>query len=420
MYAFSYRDFTQPPAGKTGLPVLVARMTLAYALRDALGLKDLIEDTRATLRGEGINYRAFEPSEGAMHVGAARDRRIRAGLRYAAGGKRKYWLPERVDNGDVTAPLFAAQADDVVHDASDVQRRRGRILVDDYDDDVDEYALTFGDGLAGLGGTDEVLYEDAKRYMFGDYRYPVVDVSSEETRRAIWAAEDRVVRDIPSGLGRDAFTGYGATQSGERAGSAHERNDALRTPSPPRLRISDSPITPRSRVSSHAPSPTRTRFHFPHLLSPAPSISASASGSRPVSRASTSPRVGKRAPLLGEDAVDLVVSVDSLQVPSTSRGPHSPTLVRVWDEAGPDIKSTLTVEEDSREQAEEDVRFVITVDEPGTETHTQIDKQQAFGVDEADAAREGAMRAQMPPMYTRGDGYGFGIPEEEDNHNPWA
>lgn len=53
MYAFSYRDFVQPPAsstvvGKRRSPIHVARMSLAYALRDAFGLKDLVEDTRAT------------------------------------------------------------------------------------------------------------------------------------------------------------------------------------------------------------------------------------------------------------------------------------------------------------------------------------------------------------------------------------
>ncbi|KAG9309617.1 organic solute transporter Ostalpha-domain-containing protein [Chiua virens] len=199
MYAFSYRDFITPPASATGKarsPIYVARMTLGYALRDAVGLKDLVEDTRTTLRGEGINYRAFEPSEGGMHIGAARDRRIRAGLRYAAGGKHKYWLPEvrGLADDDATAPLFAADADEVVHDRHGAA---ARIPGDDVDvADEDEYALTFSDALAGA---DELLYEDAKNYVFGDYLYPVVDVSSEEARRAMWEEEERVVREIPSG-----------------------------------------------------------------------------------------------------------------------------------------------------------------------------------------------------------------------------
>ncbi|KAG8221450.1 organic solute transporter Ostalpha-domain-containing protein, partial [Butyriboletus roseoflavus] len=240
MYAFSYRDFTKPPTstlGKSRLQIYVARMTLGYALRDAFGLKDLVEDTRTTLRGEGINYRAFEPSEGGMHIGAARDHRIRAGLRYAAGGKRKYWLPEAhlEGEGDVTAPLFTADTEDAVHDASDMQYCRGgsRIPGDDVDvEDVDEYALTFSDALAGPEGADEVLYEHAKKYVFGDYLYPVVDVSSEEARRAIWEEEERVVREITSsGFGRHegTFSGYGATQSGERRARTYDDDvqDAL-------------------------------------------------------------------------------------------------------------------------------------------------------------------------------------------------
>ena len=87
-YAFSTVDFVDPHAK------YVARMPMWYAFRDAFGLKDVVEDSKATLRGEGMDYREFEPSEGYMHQGAGRDRRIRAGLRYSQGGRRKYWLPQ--------------------------------------------------------------------------------------------------------------------------------------------------------------------------------------------------------------------------------------------------------------------------------------------------------------------------------------
>ena len=439
MYAFSYRDFTKPPpasaAGKNRSPIYVARMTLAYAFRDALGLKDLVEDTRATLRGEGINYRAFEPSEGGMHIGAARDRRIRAGLRYAAGGKRKYWLPEvrghPENDGDVTAPLFAADADDVVHDAPDMQNiRRGgaRIPGDDVDvEDDDEYALTFSDALTGA---DEVLYEHAKKYVFGDYLYPVVDVSSEEARRAMWEEEERVVRDIASGgfsRPEGTFSGYGATQNGKRqARTYHDDHDdegagphqdqraprTPQTPSPPRSRkISDCPpMTSRSRTSSHqshphTPTQLSSRLQLPRLLSP--------------SSTSSSPRATKRAPLVEEDAVDLVVPADSLQVPSTSRGPHSPhspVLIRVWDEVGPGAMQTVANDDEGDREgdaSESDVRFVITVDDDReAETDGRV-----YGED--DAAQD-VVREQTPPPHAGARGYGHGIPEEEDNDNPWA
>lgn len=458
MYAFSYRDFTKPPASAAGggrSPIYVARMTLGYALRDALGLKDLVEDTRATLRGEGINYRAFEPSESGMHIGAARDRRIRAGLRYAAGGKRKYWLPEvrgladghPERDGDVIAPLFAADAEDMVHDAPDMQSSRGgaRIPGDDVDaEDEREYALAFGDALAGPEGVDEVLYEDAKKYLFGDYLYPVVDVSSEEARRAMWDEEERVVREITSGGFRRnevAFSGYGATQNGKRqarqydderdartaASTAyHENHDSpydSRMPQTPSLsrRVSDCPpMTAGSRSSSHSHSPSQvaSRLRLPHL----PRILSSSTSASTLSSPSSPLRISKRTshtPLVEADAVDLVVPADSLRAPSMSGGPHSPVLIRVWDEhelgtngVSPISPVQTAVDEDERwgDQPHSDVRFVITMD--GAEAEHA----------EGRAAQEDltVVRTQTPPAYARVDGYGPGIPEVEEGHNPWA
>ncbi|KIJ62327.1 hypothetical protein HYDPIDRAFT_176629 [Hydnomerulius pinastri MD-312] len=499
MYAFSYRDFVKPPpsaVGKDASPVYVARMRLAYALRDACGLRDLVADTRATLRGEGINYRAFEPSEGGMHVGAARERRIRAGLRYSAGGKKKYWLPEvqgladnrgesdsrglleRItgrDEGDVLAPLLVEDAADVIHDAPDMHpSSAGRIPGDDVDaDDDDEYALRFSDALAGEDGADEMLYEHAKNYVFGDYLYPVVDVSSEDARRAMWEEEARVVREVTSGgLSRGdsgthgkavGVTGYGATQNATRgpkkyeddedegfaseeravdfeggrtkagiigrvqsrsslstslssSGSSAGHQKVLRpsgsfsrsthTSSPPRsrkasdARLQAPPISSASRSSSHQ------NFHSPSPLSRLHLPSSS-------SRHSKSPRM----PLAEDDAVDLVVpTTDSLYVPSTSRtphSPHSPALIRVWDETGGSIHPTQ--EPTPEDDRSEDRRFVLTVD--------------AAEADDSDVRRgerdvpevvepEDIVREQTPPPHASVD-YHFSSPEEVDN-NPWA
>ena len=119
--------------------------------------------------------------------------------------------------------------------------------------------------------------------------------------------------------------------------------------------------------------------------------------------------------------MDLVVPADSLQVPSTSRGSHSPVLIRVWDEhelgagRGAPISPVRTVvdedEEGERRGDGSDVRFVMTVDDGEAGTDYEI--------------REGSEHAQedvtqTPPAYARVDGYGLGIPEEEEDHNPWA
>lgn len=91
MYAFSYKDY-MPSKTRT----YSGRLPFMYALRDSiLGYKDVLGDSLTTLRGSGFSYRTFEPAEGGLHsaTGDARARRAKAGLRYADGGKTKYWLP---------------------------------------------------------------------------------------------------------------------------------------------------------------------------------------------------------------------------------------------------------------------------------------------------------------------------------------
>lgn len=208
-YAFSYKDFIDPGIS------FVARMPFYYAFRDAFGLRDVIEDSKTTFLGEGMNYREFEPAEGLMHQGIGREHRIRAGLRYSRGGERKYWLPkpiagppgrgervvnraiERVAGRDQTeeihAPLLSEQASSVVHLAPDM--RLGEEQHDIWESEVDTaedgYELPFGD----LDNAIEELYEHSKKYLFGDYNYPCIDVSSEKAREIIWSEEERVLRD---------------------------------------------------------------------------------------------------------------------------------------------------------------------------------------------------------------------------------
>jgi hypothetical protein len=94
LYAFSHKDFIEPNVAYCG------RLPFIHAFRDSiLGFKDVLEDTVMTLRGTGFSYKTFEPAEGALHHhGIVRERRVRAGLRYSAGGKKKYWLPMAGEN----------------------------------------------------------------------------------------------------------------------------------------------------------------------------------------------------------------------------------------------------------------------------------------------------------------------------------
>ncbi|EKM53014.1 uncharacterized protein PHACADRAFT_147340 [Phanerochaete carnosa HHB-10118-sp] len=231
-YAFSTVDYIDPHAK------YAARMPMWHALRDAFSLKDVVEDTKTTLRGEGMDYREFEPSEGFMHQGAGRDRRIRAGLRYSQGGKRKYWLPQpitstkppgamerrvnkaiervtgRDDQGEeVHAPLLPQQAQHVVHLAPDLQSPSDEdTTLYNFSDPANEgYDLPFSD----IDPEDEELFRQAQKLLFGDYNYPVVDVSNESARMRIWTEEERILRDergayFSSILGPSAKRGYGA------------------------------------------------------------------------------------------------------------------------------------------------------------------------------------------------------------------
>ena len=212
LYAFSFKDFVDPTRS------YVARMPMYYAFRDAFGSRDVVSDSKATLRGEGMDYREFEPSEGYMHQGEGRERRIRAGLRYSKGGKKKYWLPQttretqphgRLERGvnkaigkvagsgqmgDVHAPLLQDDYEGEVHLAPDMVHSELAIV----DPNVwggshaeEGFDLPFGD----IDDQDEQLFEHSRKYLFGDYNYPCIDVSSEYARGTMWDEEERILRD---------------------------------------------------------------------------------------------------------------------------------------------------------------------------------------------------------------------------------
>lgn len=288
-YAFSYKDFLDFDLS------FVARMPVTYAFRDSFGHKDVLEDSKATLRGEGMDYREFEPSEGFMHQGDGRTRRIRAGLRYVDGGKGKYWLPQPrnapspIGRGvnrvistvagsdqaeEVHAPLMGRQADDVVHTGED--------LLPDVHEDADTwdagiqtegYELPFGD----LDQHDEELFMHSTKYLFGDYNYPVIDASSEHARAAIWDEEERVLRDergawfspIRGSKGQavieqrrgPAWEGYGAVGSSEPRQGGSTSDAATPNPAFFGQRIHDRPTETGNLVdydSDRTPHPNIT------------------------------------------------------------------------------------------------------------------------------------------------------------------
>lgn len=432
LYAFSFRDFVDPNVS------FVARMPIKYAIRDSFYIKDVVEDSKATLRGEGMDYREFEPSEGFIHQGAGRERRIRAGLRYAEGGKKKYWLPNQVDaepqgrlgrglhqDEEFYAPLLEGQAANVVHMAPDLQSpvQEDPALLLEGSNVAEGFDLPFGD----LDEADEELFQNSKKYLFGDYNYPVIDASSEYARKMMWEEEERILRDEHSayytpisGPRRVPNANYGAVShtpvsvrppgheriidhdlppddgsGGVRLGWAKSRAENPSERPPPRIRIRQESAKNSSPPSSSTPSVTSSR--------------QSARGSAPP--------VKDR--VLPPDAVDLIVEDEAAGERMTkerrSSAPGTP-LRKVYrrgyvvkDEDGKsDKRGELEVDRDSPPMGLETISDGES-EEPGVVVQGG---EESVVIQETQG--EVVVETEMPSPIR-----GVFSPSEDD-HNPWA
>jgi hypothetical protein len=182
LVAFSHWDYIDKKLAYVG------RMPMRHAFRDAFGFKDVLWDARATLNGQGMDYREFEPSEGHMHQGLGRERRIRAGLRYSHGGQGKYWLPQPTSpsrlepslEDAVSTPLTNEDGEHVAQNST-IPANKGLMVIG--------FDLPFGDP----DSDDEDLYGSSRKYLFGDYNYPCIDASSELARAEMWEEEERIL-----------------------------------------------------------------------------------------------------------------------------------------------------------------------------------------------------------------------------------
>jgi hypothetical protein len=489
LYAFAYTDFIDPHT------MYVARMPMYYALRDAFGLADVIADSRATLRGEGMDYRAFEPSEGYMHQGDGRTRRIRAGLRYTQGGKHKYWLPQpaartHVGGGggrrvgdravealghtetldDFHAPLMAEQAADVVHLAPDLveAEARGQQESNIYEDplaedDWDGYDLPFGD-VEELG--DEELFAHSRQFMFGDYNYPCVDVSSEQARTEMWDEEERVLRDersawfspirgskghqVLEARERPRWEGYGAV--GQTVSRPNASTSALTPDFPNGDRLIDfnegpsaadgtdvklkwtkktGPSPQLSRTTSDA---SQSKTHMPHVRKvQSRGDSFFASSSTPSSpgagsggvRSPPTPSTSRRNSVLPPDAVDLVVedpeAAQEKRMQERRKGEpaiQGSALKKVYrrgfvesDNEGHVVEGEVEVVERSdseerggRGRVERGEEVLGAIQSDSEEDLVELPEQELEAV---------VARARTPPLHAR-------IPPSDPEDNPWA
>ncbi|OJT05997.1 Transmembrane protein 184 -like protein [Trametes pubescens] len=461
MYAFATRDYVDKHTA------YVARLPFPYAFRDAFGLKDVIEDVKTTLHGEGMDYREFEPSEGQIHQGAGRDRRIRAGLRYSQGGRRKYWLPqpaaasrpsgkferrvnravERVAGPDQTeevyAPLLGAQASNVVHTAPDLlEPDEGFSLFATGDPLAEEgYELPFE-----IDDMDEELFEHSKQYLFGDYNYPCVDVSSELARKTMWIEEERILRDEHSAwyspIGGGHRNTYGAVDTSERPqlDSVHS-GPTLGKGKNPAVRVSSDQVVidkETERLSSaRGPHEVQLRYTSARsspVQSPKARQSPRATYMQPVSRTNSgspqtpsssrtgpppSPKPPGERPVLPPDAVDLVVEDPHAGEEEMTRERRKgepamrggSALHRVYrrgyevEADGETRQGEVEVHRVTPPPHEEDEREVFGVGE-------DVDVDEVASLEQHAAEEVPVVRAETPPAHVRI------IIDAEDN--PWA
>ena len=207
--AFSYRDYDTP----------TARFPLYYAIRDACGVVDLIQDTLDTVNGSRFNYQTFEPAEG---VAALPSKRIQQGLRYIQGGKRKYWI---TDNRE-TERLLRLQQREERRQERLKKRELGWAIDGSGSDDSDLEEWLEDDSITAM-------WEEARSMEFGDYNSPLIldERDKERLRRRL---KRLYKKRSPAAM--------------ERGGESGQSTSEAATASSPLLR-SNSPVVSEDEVT---------------------------------------------------------------------------------------------------------------------------------------------------------------------------
>ena len=171
-YAFSWKDYAD-------VTISAARMPVKFAIRDAFGCRDLIEDTKETFAGKHYEYRVFDSGDNVLthEESSSRAARMSQGMRYGRDGKGKYWIPTPGEVNSRT-PLLS---DTVAHGRSSnfVDRKQGSL---ENGGSVEEVQNT------RLDAEDERLYLSARALQFGDWNYPVIEAHRPATDR--WFGSD--------------------------------------------------------------------------------------------------------------------------------------------------------------------------------------------------------------------------------------
>lgn len=158
-YAFSWHDYADPT-------ISAARLPVKYALRDAFGILDLVEDTKITMRGDNYEYRHFDSGDNviAHEESHSRVKRVMDGMRYERGGKAKYWIPkpgEANKPGEINSrtPLLAGGGDSSQRGRSERGSRSS----------TERYRSSYSEIDSAMDDEDERLFTNARALEFGDW-----------------------------------------------------------------------------------------------------------------------------------------------------------------------------------------------------------------------------------------------------------
>ncbi|KAL5336426.1 organic solute transporter Ostalpha-domain-containing protein [Aspergillus crustosus] len=224
-HGFSWHDYADPTISAARLPVV-------YALRDAFGARDLVEDTKMTFRGDEYEYRFFDSGDHIIpHAESnSRVKRVMHGMRYERGGKGKYWIPQPSEINSRT-PLLAGS-----DGGSD--SRRGSTL--------DRYRSPSGSQETTLDDDDERLFSQARELEFGDFNYPVItaNIVPRDQRLASFtplpsSPQPQVVKKARKNKKARPPIQGGRSNSDGRA-SKHSRQESPKKPAPQRQNTTES------------------------------------------------------------------------------------------------------------------------------------------------------------------------------------
>ena len=171
-YAFSWKDYAD-------VTISAARMPVKFAIRDAFGGRDLIEDTKETFAGKHYEYRVFDSGDNVLthEESSSRAARMSQGMRYSRDGKGKYWIPTPGEVNSRT-PLLGGGLDHG-QAANFVDRKQGSMANGGSAEEVQN---------TKLDAEDERLFSSARALEFGDWNYPVITAHIPATDR--WFGSD--------------------------------------------------------------------------------------------------------------------------------------------------------------------------------------------------------------------------------------